>query len=65
MNCAKCNKELSSDEIALHKRLIGIENTEFLCIECIAEYFDCDIDILKKKIQHFKNMGCTLFFENQ
>lgn len=59
--CVKCGKTLTNDEIALHRRLLDFESKEFFCIFCIAEYFDCSVDIMKNKIIHFKNLGCELF----
>lgn len=61
--CKQCGRELCHDEIALHRRLISTESTEFYCLACLAEYFDCDEKLLRQKIEHFKSMGCTLFKE--
>ena len=36
-------------------------STEFLCINCIAEKFDCSKELLEEKIKQFKESGCTLF----
>ncbi len=60
-NCKKCGKELSGNDIGLTKKLINRGSTEFLCINCIAEKFDCTKELLEKKIRQFKESGCTLF----
>lgn len=60
-NCKKCGKELSGNDIGLTKKLINRGSTEFLCIDCIAEKFDCTKDLLEEKIRQFKESGCTLF----
>ena len=60
-NCKKCGKELSGNDIGLTKKIINRGSTEFLCIDCIAEKFDCTKELLEEKITQFKAAGCTLF----
>lgn len=60
-NCKKCGKELSGNDIGLTKKIINRGSTEFLCINCIAEKFDCSKELLEEKIKQFKESGCTLF----
>ena len=60
-NCKKCGKELSGNDIGLTKKLINRGSTEFLCVNCIAEKFDCSKELLEEKIKQFKESGCTLF----
>lgn len=59
--CCECSKTLSKDEIALSKKLLGLDIEEFYCIECLSEYLECEKDDLEIKIQEFKEQGCTLF----
>lgn len=59
--CLKCQKELTGNEIGLTKKLINRGSTEFYCINCLAQKFDCDVPLLEKKIVQFKKQGCTLF----
>lgn len=59
--CKKCGRELSGNDIGLTKKLINRGSTEFLCINCIAEKFDCSKELLEEKIKQFKVAGCTLF----
>lgn len=59
--CKKCGRELSGNDIGLTKKLINRGSTEFLCINCIAEKFDCPKELLEEKIKQFKAAGCTLF----
>lgn len=56
-----CKKELISDEIGLHKKLFGRAVVKFMCVDCCSKYLCIDKDILIKKINQFKEMGCTLF----
>ena len=59
--CCDCGKKISKDEIAITKKLIDIETSEFYCLDCLAEYIGCTVDDLNEKIQEFKEQGCTLF----
>lgn len=59
--CYNCSRELIGDEIALHKRLIGKGENKFMCLSCLADFFECDEELLKKKIEYFRNTGCLLF----
>ncbi len=59
--CTECKKSLSKDEVALSQKLLGREITEFYCIDCLAEYLECDHDDLEVKIEEFREQGCTLF----
>ena len=59
--CQKCGKELSKDEIGLHKKLFNRAADSFLCISCSAAYFGVSVALLEKKVQQFKEMGCVLF----
>ena len=61
INCKKCRKELTHDEIGLHKKLVNRGAKEFLCIECLGDYYSISVDALRKKIEVFKEQGCTLF----
>lgn len=59
--CKICGKELNKDCIALNKKLLNSDITEFLCLECLADNFDCTVEDLLIKIEEFKEEGCTLF----
>lgn len=62
-HCASCGKELSHDEIALHRKLINRgAKDNFMCISCLASHFRVSEETLREKISYFKEMGCTLFF---
>ncbi len=59
--CYTCGKELTHDEIGLHKKLMGRGSEQFMCILCLAKEFKVSEDLLREKIKEFKEMGCTLF----
>lgn len=59
--CVKCGKALTDNEIGLHKKMINRGATEFMCVNCLADYFGCRASLLIEKIDFFRNMGCMLF----
>lgn len=59
--CKTCNKYLTTNDIGLYKRLVSMVNDDYLCKECLAKRFNCDVKILDEKIKQYKEMGCTLF----
>ena len=59
--CMKCARELTKDEIGLHKKMINRGSTEFMCIHCLAGFFKCSEELLYKKMEEFRKMGCMLF----
>lgn len=59
--CMKCGKTLISDEIGLHKKLLGRMSQQYLCIDCCAEHFKVTRSLLEYKIEEYKSMGCKLF----
>lgn len=60
-NCTICNKILSTNDIGLYKRLVSMVNDEYICKECLAQRFNCDVEVLNAKIKQYVDMGCTLF----
>ncbi len=59
--CCECEKTLKKDEIALCKKLLGVDIEELFCIDCLSESLGCTKEDLEIKIQEFKEQGCTLF----
>ena len=59
--CMKCARELTGDEIGLHKKMINRGSTEFMCLSCLAKYYDCEEELLIKKMEQFRAQGCMLF----
>ena len=56
-----CGRELTSDEIAIYRRMVNRAASEYLCISCFAREFSVTEELIRQKIRHFKEMGCTLF----
>jgi hypothetical protein len=59
--CIRCRAPLTNDEIGLTKKLINRGCTEFLCFACLAEHFQVTVSELRRKVEEFREMGCTLF----
>lgn len=59
--CFNCDAELSKDDIALCKKMLGKKIKQFFCREHLAEVLDTDVDTLTEKVEQFKEEGCTLF----
>ena len=64
MNCKECNKLLTADEKAVYLKMVNREATSFLCVSCLAKYFDVEEALIYKKIEQFKEVGCMLFSQN-
>lgn len=62
IDCVICRKnDLEKDTIGINKKLLGIDITNFYCMDCLAEYLGCTVEELLDKIEEFKEEGCTLF----
>jgi hypothetical protein len=60
--CDACEKtSLSKDEIGICKKLLGKNTSHYYCLECLANYLECDVDELLAKSEQFKSEGCKLF----
>ena len=61
LTCITCGRPLEKDEVALTKKLINRGATQYLSIDCLAKKFEVTREDLEKKIEEFRQMGCTLF----
>ena len=61
LTCITCGRSLEKDEVALTKKLINRGATQYLCIDCLAKKFEVTREDLERKIEEFRQMGCTLF----
>ena len=59
--CFNCNTELSKDDVALCKKMLGKKIKQLFCREHLAEVLDTDVETLTDKVEQFKEEGCTLF----
>ncbi len=61
MKCMKCGRELTDDEVGMHKKMVHRSATEFMCLTCLAEFYQCSEELLHKKMEQFRASGCVLF----
>ena len=60
--CMRCGKDLESDEIALYRKLIWREASEYLCIDCLAGDLSSTSERLRELIVYFRTtQRCCLF----
>lgn len=59
--CISCEKELTNDDIGFHKKMVNRGAEEFMCIDCLCDYFGLTREKADEMIARFKEMGCTLF----
>ena len=59
--CISCEKELTRDDIGFHKKMVNRGATEFMCIDCLCDYFGLTHEKAMEMIDRFKEMGCSLF----
>ena len=63
--CKMCGRPVTEDEAAMTKKLINRGTKEYMCIPCLAQYFDVSCDDIDERMAYFKEMGCMLFPCNQ
>ena len=60
--CLECGARLSSDEIALHLKLIGRNQTAYRCLDSQARFCNTTRSQLEALIEKYHRLGtCTLF----
>lgn len=59
--CNTCKTKVSKEDVALCKKLLGKKTRQFFCRKHLAELLDTDVESLTKKVEQFKEEGCTLF----
>ena len=60
--CKRCQKLLEGDEIALYRKLIWREATEYLCLECLSRDLSSTPERLRDLIHYYRTkQKCCLF----
>ena len=60
--CKQCGAKLMADDIAIYKKMVLRTADEFLCIDCLAKYFNVSRKAIEDKIRYFRESGkCALF----
>lgn len=63
MNCARCGRPLSYNEIGLNKKFNA--NSAALCVGCLSEKLDVSEARLREKIAEFLAAGCLMFVKEE
>ncbi len=62
IKCVACHKEITDkNTIGINKKLLGESIKNFYCLDCLADYLECDVQDILDKIEQFKEEGCKLF----
>ena len=64
-SCKSCGKLVTNDAIGVYKKMVNRFATEFLCVACLAQKFECETTLIENKIQQFKELGCALFLSEK
>ncbi len=59
--CFKCQAPVSSNVAGLNKKIVHRSTQKFMCIDCLAKYFQVEKTDLLALIEKFKKAGCTFF----
>lgn len=59
--CMQCGRQLTYNEIGAHKKFINRGSREYLCKNCLAAKLDVTVEDIDRKIEQFRQQGCTLF----
>ena len=59
--CMDCGKNLTYTEIGAYKKFVNRGSRSFLCKQCLAQKLDVTTEDIDRKIEQFKQQGCTLF----
>ena len=59
--CMDCGKNLTYNEIGAYKKFVNRGSRSFLCKQCLAQKLDVTTEDIDRKIEQFKQQGCTLF----
>ncbi|MBP3922174.1 MAG: hypothetical protein IJF09_07635 [Ruminiclostridium sp.] len=60
--CYKCGAKLGGDDIAIYRKLVTRNADEFLCIDCLADFYKTTRQAIEERIDYYRKSGeCTLF----
>lgn len=65
--CRECEQTIKNtsisarDTIALNKKLLNRQMTNFFCAGCLAEYLEMEESDMPDLVERFKEQGCKLF----
>jgi len=59
--CKRCGGYVHPDAEGLCMKYLGRDIEDFFCLECLAKYIGSTPDVLKERIERFREEGCQLF----
>lgn len=59
--CIRCARGLSFNEIGATRKFVNRGSTAFYCKDCLAEKLGVSVRDIERKIEEFRQQGCTLF----
>lgn len=59
--CHRCGNEVTSDVMALNRKLVGRQTKRFLCLRCLSEHLETSENELLRLIKELRESGCALF----
>ena len=59
--CMHCGAPLTYTDIGAYKKFVNRSSTQFLCKRCLAESLQVPEELIDRKIEQFRQQGCTLF----
>jgi len=62
VTCRECGVKLVPDDIAIYRKLVTRNATDFLCIDCLGKKLNCGRAPIEERIKYYRESGnCTLF----
>ena len=59
--CMGCGRNLTNNEIGAYRKFVNRDSRSFLCKDCLAGKLNITAEDIDRKIEQFKQQGCTLF----
>ena len=58
----RCKAPLGCDDVAIYRKMVLRCATEFMCIDCLAEYLGVSRQAIEERICFYRETGsCALF----
>ena len=58
--CYKCGAMLGGDVIAIYRKLVTRNADEFLCSDCLADFYKTTRQAIEERIDYYRKSGeCT------
>ena len=58
----RCKAPVGCDDVAIYRKMVLRCGTEFMCIDCLAEYLGVSRQAIEERIRFYRETGsCALF----